>query len=410
MHSGTANAGHYWSYINTVRGMEEKNENDPAWMETDNDEWMEFNDSTVKDWKYSELKSECFGDKDKGGSSSGGMGGFGGWGGWGGKYGKSGYMLFYERKVKKPIKVVVPKEEVEKHQDLVHLKETDEHIKFIPYREGVDKVKPNQIFSKVHEDNSKFTFENDIYSIEFFEFVNKIMQSVSSFKGLDEASKEMRAGAIKVGKRASFDILARYFYNSSIKEFMQTLIDIFAQDDQLVLDFVKEILEHEEGEQIFEILLDCQDSPPRNSIGQTFAWLLAKCKMIEAKELESDRYEETISHKFMQTIKNVLKGRAAKAWTRFDRYLELYQAFALQSPEEVLDGIKNQSGVSQIKSEEVDGMTEAAKIGMNYFFKSGLIDIIVDFVFGEKVVAMGNTYSQPCLTPLTKIISVMTSK
>lgn len=31
VHSGTANAGHYWSYINTVRGMEEKNENDPAW-------------------------------------------------------------------------------------------------------------------------------------------------------------------------------------------------------------------------------------------------------------------------------------------------------------------------------------------------------------------------------------------
>lgn len=66
---------------------------------------MEFNDSTVKDFKYADLKDECYGDK--GGSSGGGMMGFGGWGG---RYGKSGYMLFYERKVKKPIKIVVPAE------------------------------------------------------------------------------------------------------------------------------------------------------------------------------------------------------------------------------------------------------------------------------------------------------------
>jgi len=55
-------------------------------------------------------------------------------------------------------------------------------------------------------------------------------------------------------------------------------------------------------------------------------------------------------------------------------------------------------------------MTDAARIGMNYFFKTGMIDVIVDFVFGEKNITMGNTYSQPCLTPLTKIISVMTSQ
>lgn len=56
VHSGTANAGHYWSYINTVRGMEEKDSNNPEWANTDKDEWMEFNDSTVKKFKYEELK------------------------------------------------------------------------------------------------------------------------------------------------------------------------------------------------------------------------------------------------------------------------------------------------------------------------------------------------------------------
>jgi ubiquitin carboxyl-terminal hydrolase 34 len=63
VHSGTANAGHYWSYINTERGMEEKDSQDPTWAETETEQWMEFNDSTVKDYKFENLKDECFGEK-----------------------------------------------------------------------------------------------------------------------------------------------------------------------------------------------------------------------------------------------------------------------------------------------------------------------------------------------------------
>lgn len=66
VHSGSANAGHYWSYINTVRGLEERDAKDPSWLETEHDQWMEFNDSTVKDYKFANLKEECFGDKPSG--------------------------------------------------------------------------------------------------------------------------------------------------------------------------------------------------------------------------------------------------------------------------------------------------------------------------------------------------------
>jgi len=37
MHSGTANAGHYWSYINTVRGFEEHAGDDQRWADTEGD-------------------------------------------------------------------------------------------------------------------------------------------------------------------------------------------------------------------------------------------------------------------------------------------------------------------------------------------------------------------------------------
>lgn len=35
VHSGTANAGHYWSYINTRRGYNELDGNDPQWAKTE---------------------------------------------------------------------------------------------------------------------------------------------------------------------------------------------------------------------------------------------------------------------------------------------------------------------------------------------------------------------------------------
>lgn len=100
MHSGTANAGHYWSYINLFRGLHEKNPDDPNWSDPSKDPWKEFNDSNVTAWNYKDkIKEECFGDKKDQQSS---------YNSWGfGAYGKSAYMLFYERKKKKPLTLIV---------------------------------------------------------------------------------------------------------------------------------------------------------------------------------------------------------------------------------------------------------------------------------------------------------------
>jgi hypothetical protein len=152
------------------------------------------------------------------------------------------------------------------------------------------------------------------------------------------------------------------------------------------------------------------DSPARNSIGDLWRWLAAKLKMIERAELMSDKFQDTVSHKLMTLLKDNLRQRAAKAWSRFDKYLELFHAFALQTPQEVLESITNVSGVAKILEKEEK---EAAKIGMEYFFKTDLIDLLVDFVFGEKKpgdVTMGGSYAQPNFDPLTKVISLTLSQ
>ena len=174
VHTGTANAGHYWSYINTRRGHAEPDENDPNWSKTETDTWMEFNDSTVRNFNFDKLKEECYGGD---GRSSGGDDSWS----FGGSYGKSAYMLVYERRKKKPVKILLTPEEAAAAEDktgIFHDDKKDEYYHFVDYKGGVEEIAPSQIYKQVFEDNQKFEFDNDIYSQEFFDFIKSILLAV----------------------------------------------------------------------------------------------------------------------------------------------------------------------------------------------------------------------------------------
>jgi hypothetical protein len=106
---------------------------------------------------------------------------------------------------------------------------------------------PNQIFSKVLEDNTKFSFENDIYSAEFFNFLKQILESVAKFGETSPDMSELRTLGIKVAQKAAFDILARCFHNSGIKDITQIMITILTQDTVLLSNFFKSMIANEES-------------------------------------------------------------------------------------------------------------------------------------------------------------------
>ena len=62
-----------------------------------------------------------------------------------------------------------------------------------------------------------------------------------------------------------------------------------------------------------------------------------------------------------------LFNRAAKAWKYFDKYLELFNAFALHTPEAVIRSIKNNDFAEE-------SMTPAALVGLEYCFRTNLVD------------------------------------
>ena len=77
VHTGTAESGHYYSFIR------------------DQDKWFEYNDSTVTEFNVSNLKAECFGGEDNKGFEFDNKN-------------RNAYLLFYERVA--PLLTLYPKD------------------------------------------------------------------------------------------------------------------------------------------------------------------------------------------------------------------------------------------------------------------------------------------------------------
>jgi hypothetical protein len=143
---------------------------------------MEFNDSTVRSFNFDKLKEECFGGSGGSEDSYAGPATSGGWGG-GSSYGKSAYMLVYERRKKKPVKILVDHEEAKASPEdaSIHFDaKKEEYYRVVDYKTGVEEIAPSKIYRQVFEDNQKFEFDNDIYSQEFFDFVKSILTAAKT--------------------------------------------------------------------------------------------------------------------------------------------------------------------------------------------------------------------------------------
>ena len=421
VHSGTANAGHYWSYINTKRGHLEPDENDPSWARTENDPWMEFNDSTVREFNFEKLKDDCYGGDGKGGSDDG-------WG-FGGSYGKSAYMLYYERRKKNPIKILVTPEEAEQAKAAGQKIETDpknnEQFKLVDYRQGVEDIAASQIYKQVFEDNSTFEFENDIYSVEFFEFIKGIINAVASLDKDERNPKEImdsvKNNILQVGKKTVLEILSKSFYNSSMKQMVEALIEIFKKDDSLCYKFMDQCMKEDNGDYLLELMLECPDNTARPLVGALLKFVLNRLKLMEQDklyenesfEVENEKGEKitierpvALSSRFIQKCFSLLNTRVAKNWSKFESFLDLLYCYALGITESSFK--KDDAG--DIPSEEEQ------RIGLEYFYKNHFVEKACDFLLGkksplvspqEKRFEMGGSFSQPNFGPIIKLVTKM---
>jgi len=264
VHSGVAEAGHYYSFINTKRSGNENTMNFDR--QKDGNEWIKFDDSMISSFNIKNLEEECFGGSNKTDSNGGTNAG---WAmstaasaaagtsssnyGFSDEISKSAYMLVYERKEKCPIKYVAKTDElsVKNFNEESIIKRNNENKdalnKEFNYfniltslecdntaqsrrRQICDKMfydeekkeyffykdfynQENSVlkvyYDEVHKDNYLFMNDQRIYSTQFSNFVEKLLKNILTNINSNEVDKGIRLKTLI----ANFDYLAHILIN-----------------------------------------------------------------------------------------------------------------------------------------------------------------------------------------------------
>lgn len=101
---------------------------------------------------------------------------------------------------------------------------------------------------------------------------------------------------LKIGKKVGFDILARCYDNTGLMPLSYVMNDILKSSDSACLDFMRTLLDDDDGEPAMEILFDCSDKLARRYLGRILRYLICRLKDIEKDAIlanEFDTVEET---------------------------------------------------------------------------------------------------------------------
>ena len=164
IHIGSADSGHYYSYINNIREGEGNinyfNPKDENCLNS----WLEFNDSTISQFDIQNLENEAFGgsyDDDNNYSN---------YRGWIREKSNNAYLLVYERLVKNPYIVYIQKPISDNNSNIIEFNESEEKKIFKDYdmMRFYDKNNLNEYFNKCNELYMKI-FHN-LKTDEYFKF------------------------------------------------------------------------------------------------------------------------------------------------------------------------------------------------------------------------------------------------
>lgn len=239
-HWGSADSGHYYSFINTARG---GNEHEAAYdynNESHNTSWLEFNDSNISKFNINKLEDECFGgnyDTDKERKEMT-------WGNFKSNNEKirSAYMLIYERRIKSPIKTIVNTlgenlvsfkvdewQRIKKEYDIcryygkegfLEFKEKlvqttfydaakDEYFKFSPFY-SAPRVIPKKYYLEINDDNAVFQKQQNTSDEQFIKFFDSVIYTLDeTFSNLNDIKLETSVKISKTFMYFIFNILSQ---------------------------------------------------------------------------------------------------------------------------------------------------------------------------------------------------------
>lgn len=266
IHSGNADAGHYYSYISTRDGNEAK--------------WREFNDSHISDFDVSLLRSQAFGEDEHkdAGPDYGDQ-----------RRSKSAYMLFYERAAKTrvserickaaPDDVVVKANTSMDTERRIVIKEKDKSLRALHRFDKVPLKAADDLLKEVKKDNFQCTYEKLIYSQEFISFVCTVF--ANSCQLVSGENLYLR----KIGHKMLVDLFPHIALPAgsvqaverAAGEFIKLLSNEFSVCKSLLLELTKS------PDKTFSLLIICPEDVVRQYMSQLLLNSFITCITFEAE-------------------------------------------------------------------------------------------------------------------------------
>lgn len=308
-HNGTAEYGHYYSFI-----------------EVQPDYWLEFNDSTIRQFSKNSIETHCFGgilDDDDWKKE---------------EITHSAYMLFYEKSKKKKLKIVeqLAACDVAEEDKELFLKKSPSGTECEFIRKPVERdyhslelqLDP-RLAEQVSEDNKKFELEKFLLSNSFNTFLVNYFTSCWSIEEADEA-----------GLKETFFTLLRYVFKLFVKspdpedleiiDLVKLITGLIERCPQLCehsLEFIDFSSEKLEDEPVVQMLVASTEEQLRASA----SLLLSKTVTVILGECDEGRRAMVVQ--FLLRLLELLPTYVAKNWTKFNSYFGFWQALVEQSQE-----------------------------------------------------------------------------
>ena len=415
VHHGNADAGHYYSYINVMRHEWEEKEN---YLNTEKDRWVEFNDSTVREFDFSKLESECFGGAEED-YQSGFMEDISDVAKLVGGRSKSAYLLIYEKRQKLPILekiadykpsenvVITSTLECNRNADSmakIYKDSNNEYYNLHNFHHFPGKM-PQNIADEVSLDNTNFLFEKLTFSKEFLTF---LCDSYSAAQKLSESvavlqQKQYKKTLCEIGDAFFIDIVP-YANTSEINSFKNcgdSIALLFSQDIDISKELLKKFLKN--PQQMLSLLVKCPVQTVREMISKVIVAAFIQLSNSEiyffdsnynVKEIGKDGKEievampSALSRQILDFFIGSIGYDLAIQWPKFLQFFV------------TLKEIVNSSNPAVIK----------------YCFKRDLITILLDFFLEKdspvslsngKRYEMGNQAVEPDFSGLIEIVGIL---
>jgi len=381
VHTGTANAGHYYSFINVNRTDESKP-----------DHWLEFNDSTIRSFNPNNIESECFGGSDAAESDT--------WNVWTMKpndHSKSAYMLVYERALKTDLKLMKSDSETTKDNLACDDTASPSIIDSNPQngeepksKEVVDSVSydsirqfiPARYLKLVNDQNNSFLFDRQIYHVDFFNFVAKLLSTVKKPESEDdEVEMNHYKQLVQIGMKYIFTIMPRAHSNlimNNLEVVTKHMTELLSSTTQTSHELIEQLL----GPYFSDFtacLLSCNDSKIRKDI----AGFVSACLQTLAKAEEDDLLEEiTITEK----VKKTEKGKETNE--EVEREVSVPKALSGRFVLKMLEIVPTECPKQWIRFQQYfEILRDFVRLGRNqleFMHKNSALVRLVDFVLGNK--------------------------